>query len=63
MLMEYDLKLLHIETKAKIEITGTVNIGWVNCNVIYLPYGLKLLCPIMDDVLIFFYNKLPVQAP
>lgn len=36
MLMEYDLKLLHIETKAKIEITGTINIGWVNCNVIYL---------------------------
>lgn len=54
MLMEYDLKLLHIETKANIEITGTINIGWVNCNVIYLPYGLKLLCPIMDDVLIFF---------
>lgn len=48
MLMEYDLKLLHIETKANIEITGTINIGWVNCNVIYLPYGLKLLCPIMD---------------
>lgn len=43
MLMEYDLKLLHIETKAKIEITGTINIRWVNCNVIYLPYGLTIV--------------------
>lgn len=41
--MEYDLKLLHIETKAKIEITDTINIGWVNCNVIYLPYGLTIV--------------------
>lgn len=56
-------KIIAHWNKAKIEITGTINIGWVNCNVIYLPYGLKLLCPIMDDVLIFFYNKLPVQAP
>lgn len=43
MLMEYDLKLLHIETKAKIEITGTINIGWFNCNVIYLSYGLTIV--------------------
>lgn len=58
MLMEYDLKLLYIEIKVNIEIIGIINIGWVNCNVIYLFYGFKLLCFIMDDVLIFFYNKL-----
>lgn len=36
--MEYDLKLLHIETKAKIEITGTINIGWVNLIVMSFIY-------------------------
>lgn len=36
--MEYDLKLLHIETKAKIEITGTINIldGLIVMSFIYL---------------------------
>lgn len=60
--MEYDLKLLHIETKAKIEITGTINIGWVNCNVIYLPYGLTIVSH-NKWCINFVYNKLPVQAP